>query len=73
MYIKTNQDFTRTKENDGLDRIRLEVEGKKGDYFFNSHHRRKYREKLVGLKEGEGVNLVLLGGSNLTFVDGVVG
>jgi hypothetical protein len=71
-YIKTNQDFIRTKENDSLDKIRLEVEGQKRDYFFNSHHRRKYSEKLTGLRKGEELSLVLLGGNSLTFVDRVI-
>lgn len=70
-YLETSLDFTRTRENDSLDRIRLEVEGEAGDYFFNSHHRRKYTEKLVGLKKGEEVNLVLLGGKSLEFIDRV--
>ena len=68
-YIETNHNFTRTKENDSLERIRLEIEGEGGDYFFNSHHRRKYTEKLMSLRKGEEVNLVLLGGDSLVFVD----
>lgn len=71
-YIKTNQDFIRTRENDSLDKIRLEVEGQKRDCFFNSHHRRKYSEKLTGLRKGEEVSLILLGGNCLTFVDQVI-
>lgn len=71
-YMGTNLDFFRTKENDGLDRIKLKVEGEIGDYFFNSHHRRKYAEKLASLEKGEEANLVLLGGKNLVFVDRVV-
>ena len=71
-HIETNLNFTRTKENDGLDRIKLKVEGEAGDYFFNSHHRRKYAERLASLGKGEEVNLVLLGGKNLVFVDRVV-
>jgi|ERR1044072_2217241 hypothetical protein len=71
-YVEANFDFSRTQENDSLDRVRLEVEGKVGDYFFNSHHRKKYSEKLASLEKGEEVNLVLLGGKNLVFVDRVV-
>src|SRR6266480_1898861 len=71
-YIETNHDFIRTKENDSLDKIRLEVEGQKRDYFINSHHRRKYSEKLTGLRKGEELSLVLLGGNSLTFVDRII-
>ncbi|MCE8163688.1 MAG: hypothetical protein I3273_06870, partial [Candidatus Moeniiplasma glomeromycotorum] len=71
-HIETNLDFIRTKENDSLERIRLEVEGEIGDYFFNSHHRQKYGEKLINLRKGEEVNLVLLGGNRLVFVDRVI-
>lgn len=71
-YVETDHNFAFTKENDGLDRIRLEVEGQKRDYFFNSHHRRKYVEKLSGLERGEEVSLVLLGGRSLVFVDRVI-
>jgi hypothetical protein len=71
-YLGSSHNFTYTKENDGLDRIRLEVEGQKGDYFFNSHHRRKYTEKLNSLEKEKEVSLVLLGGRSLVFVDRII-
>lgn len=71
-YVEKKLDFVRTQENDGLDRIRLEVEGRARDCFFNSHHRQKYSEKLSSLRKGEELSLVLLGGKNLVFVDRVI-
>lgn len=71
-YIETNRNFMFTKESDSLDRIRLEIEGQKADCFFNSHHRRKYVEKLSNLVKGEEVNLVLRGGRSLVFVDRIM-
>lgn len=71
-YLGTNHNFTLTKEGDGLDRVRLEIKGQKRDCFFNSHHRQKFKEKLSGLERREGLNVVLLGGKSLVFVDRVI-